>query len=263
MRRITDRTLIVGFVLLVAVAAGAYVTLSSVTHVEAEDVVKKARYEIARRQYEETVGAVEKLADKASSQKDWEEVLARAQTLPGNAKDHFARVGNVGMLESLALERDRTLVNAGELYAANQKDPTIPKVLESAKKLQELADSYVQKLSSSDLKDPDWLLALRYRKAYEKYRSLAFLEENDHNGALEIIDEAMSELRAANLATPKNNRVEVAIEFLYKRAKEEESKRGDQKSAGGRPRALPSRSGREPGPGDQGKGMGPKREQRF
>ncbi len=257
MRPLRTRTLVITVALAAALSGGALSTLYSVTRVDREETAAVVNYRKAQKQYEETVGALERSVSAANSIEEWKDVLARADALPGDAKEHFTAVATIGMLEELARERDRLFLNAGELFAANEKDPEIPKVLEKAHELHKLADAAVKKLSAHP-EDPDWQRALLYRKAYEQYRSLAFLNEKEHNEALDILAGALGDLRGANTVSPKNNRVELAIEFLYKRVKEEESKRGNRQSAGGRPRALPPHMGRDPGPG-----VGPNREQRY
>jgi len=243
-----NRTLVVGLVLFAALAVGAFATLNSVAVVERQEEVAKEQYQNALKQHEETVGMVEKLADTASTLEEWRDVLARTGALPLQAKEYFTARVHIGMLETLATERDRLFVNAGELFAANEKDPDIRKILDKAREVHKLAETFIQKLSS-DSDDPTWRLALQYRKAYEKYRSLAFLAGNEHDEALDIIADVMSNLRLANKVESKNNRVELFMEFVYKKAKEEESKRGKE-GASGRPRALPSRGGpHEPGTG--------------
>ncbi|MDP3646270.1 MAG: hypothetical protein Q8R25_04235 [bacterium] len=250
--KMTNRTLGISLILFTAIATGAFALQNTVAVVERNDGVARELYQNALTQHRETVGVIEKLANKASTLEDWKDVLARAATLPESAKAHYTLRVHIGMLESLAGERDRLFVNAGELYTANEKDPDVRELLDKAKKVHELADATIQQIAQkSDV--PDWSLSLHYRKAYEKYRSLAFLEAKEVDKALDIIDDALSNLRRANTFDPKNNRVELAIEFLYKKAKEEERKRasGDSNTLG-RPRALPPRGAQDNSPGTGG-----------
>jgi hypothetical protein len=262
MTNVKSRTLVIGSVLFAAIAAGSFAMYSNVASVEQETAAARQKYDIALKQHEETIGVVEKLAQEANSADDWKSVLGSVGSLPTDAKMHFSVLSDVGMFESLSKERDRLLVNAGELFAANENDPGVKSTLAKAHELHKLADAILQKLPEK--KDPDWQRALSFWKAYEKYRSLAFLDEKEHTEALNILGEAMVELRACNNVAPKDIKCEYAIEFLYKRTKEEEKKAGDkQQQATGRPRAIPSRMGKEPGPGNEGKGMGPSRDQRY
>lgn len=249
MKRMTDRTLCIGLVLSLATLTGALVTLNDITVTQRAEGVARELYQNARTRHEETVGTLERIAEEASTLDQWKNVLATAATLPAGAKEHFTARATIGMLEAFAAERDRLLVNAGELYASNEKDPDIRVTLDKARLAHEQAEALIQQLSAS-AHNPAWSLAFQYRKAYEKYRSLAFIDEKEHDKALDIIEDVMSNLRLANTAEPKNNRVELFIEFVYKKAKEEEKARGGSR-ASGRPRALPPRSPQD-GPGTGG-----------
>lgn len=250
MKRMTNRALVLSLVFFAALAAGAFAIQNSVAVVDRKDEVAQTAYTNALKKHENTVGVVSHLADKANTALEWQDVLAKASAFPPDAKDYFAARANIGQLEALAAERDRLFLNAGELFAANEKDPDIRKILDKARQLHERADAIVQKLPSNT-GDPSWTLALQYRKAYEKYRSLAFLDPKEHDKALDVIDDIMSNLRLANKAAPKNNDVELFMEFVYKRAKEEEKARGGGQ-ASGRPRALPPRGPQDsPGTGGQ------------
>jgi len=249
MRPITDRTLVICLVLFAALAAGAFVAHNSVAVAQRKDEITHQQFINAREQHKNTVGVVSRLANTANTVEEWQNVLSHASALPPDAKEYFTARANIGQLEALAGERDRLFLNAGELFAANEKDPEIRNVLEKSRQLHKSAETIIQKLSGIS-NDPDWVLSLNYRKAYEKYRSLAFLDPKEHDKALDVIDDALSDLRGANKVVPKNNTVELAIEFLYKRAKEEEKARGGGQATG-RPRALPPR-GQQDGPGTGG-----------
>ncbi|HEY4519447.1 MAG TPA: hypothetical protein VJH33_00210 [Candidatus Paceibacterota bacterium] len=202
------------------------------------------------KQHDETIGKAEQLAESARTVEEWEGVLAFVHTLPPSEKISSSDRATIGMLEAVTGERDRLLRNAGELYGANAKDPGIEENLNKARALHERANALLGKLERKE-NSLEWNVALQYRKAYEKYRSLAFIRKEEHDKALDILDDAMKNLQSANALAPKRIGIEEAIEFLYKRAQEEENRRGTRDGAPDRPRALPPRANPD-GPGSGG-----------
>ena len=224
------------------------------TIVREENSVEALRVRDAERAqvYTKTVGVLVALAKDAKSKEDWESVRKRTQTIPLTyeaTKVYFARLADVRIIELLSGKRDLLLVNAGELLSVNENDPEAKRRLAEAKLLHDEVEKLLKQVVS-DPKFPEWNMTLEYRKAFESYRSLAFIDKNEHSKALDIIAGAVANLAKALASAPKDNRTERAIEFLYQRAKEEEGKAGGTPIPGpGRPRALPNRENNDPGTG--------------
>lgn len=245
------RTLIISMAVSGICAAFLFGTYWYVSTITQNDEEAHMRFEQARTHYEQTIGAVQKLAREARTVEEWEEVSERAGVLPEDAKRYFMLQATIHEMELLAAERDRLLLNVGELQAARTDptaqnaqefkktgpDPDIPIILGQAKVLHERIGALLQTLPQTT--DPDWSRALEYRKAYETYRSLAFLEPGTASSgeALDIISDAVHALQKANDAAPKDNQVERAIEFLYEKSGDEGGESGQ--SSPNRPRALP------------------------
>lgn len=204
------------------------------------------------RVYTETVGVLVTIAKKAQSKEEWESVRKSALIIPLTyeaTRVYFARLADVRIIELLAGKRDLLLVNAGELLSVNENDPEAKRRLVEAKLLHDEVEKLLKQIVS-DPKFPEWNMTLEYRKAFESYRSLAFIDKSEHSKALDIIAGAVANLGKALQSAPKDNRTERAIEFLYPRAKEEEAKAGGSATPGpGRPRALPNRGNSDPGTG--------------
>ncbi|OGG44555.1 hypothetical protein A2673_03405 [Candidatus Kaiserbacteria bacterium RIFCSPHIGHO2_01_FULL_50_13] len=239
------RTLVYGMVLSGAIATTAFLLGGSVHHVEIKDAEARVNFQNALVEYERTTGNVAALAKGARMYEDWENIRRLSIGLPDEAKAYFALVADLKTLEFLAEERDRLLANAGELYAVNQKDAGIQENIEKARAVHLRAEALVEGIKVTD--GEELLLALLYRKAYEKYRSLAFLGEKQASEALSILDDAVQNLRQANDVSQKHNRVELALEFLYKKTKEEEAKQSSGQAPSGL-RAIPPRREGPDGP---------------
>lgn len=228
-------------------ASGAFALWESVREAENKGLEAAVRYSEERRGYEGTTGQALAISKSAATLSEWEAVRAKAQGLPEPTKKHLTLLADVRTMELLADERDQLLANAGALFAANENDPGVKENVAKALVLQERADALVQKIESVP-GNGEWNKSLQYRKAYEKYRSLAFIAKDEHGKALDIIGDAVGNLTKGLDAVPKDNRTELAIEFLYKRAKEEEAMMAKGVGAD-RPRAFP-------GSGPQGPGTG-------
>ncbi len=251
--KLTRRVVWVSLLLLVFLGAGAGY-LRVVADME-EERSQHVADEVRIRAYQDSVGVLVSLAAKAETNVEWEAVRTRAATLPpefDKAKGYFTRLSTVRIIEDDARRRDQLFKNAGELLSANENDPEAARRLGEAKALHAQIEGALKKVVS-DPKYPEWNQSLEYRKAYEAYRSLAFLEKGEHAKALDIIADAVGNLGKSLVYREKDNRTERAIEFLYKRAKEEEEK-AKASGAGntpvpGRPRGLPSRGQDGPGTG--------------
>lgn len=224
---------------------------------DAKAAVAVARADVERfREYEVTVGKLSKSAQTAKTEEEWVEVRRIAQTLPvkySDSKVYFTRLADVRIIEVIASRRDALLTNAGELLAVNENDPEARQRLGEAKKLQADVERQLKQVVS-DPTTPSFNLALEYRKAYESYRSLAFIDKSEHTKALDIIAGAVTSLGKALLSQSKDNRTERALEFLYDRAKKEEAASNADKSgtpSPGRPRGLPGEGGSGNGGGDR------------
>jgi hypothetical protein len=225
-----------------------YTVYASIEKVERADSERRAQYEKDLTQHRETIGVVEDLANSARTIAEWEAVRKRATSLPADAKKHFSLRADIGTMELLARRRDHLLFNAGVLFRVNERDPGVQLNLTQAKDLQDQVEKLLKQIG--DLSNTSTAMARQYRDAYEKYRSLAFLQPNEADKALDIIDDALHNLKRANGIAPKHNDVELFVEFLYKRAKEEENKRGGSPKTGGPPRSLPNRPGQD-NPGNE------------
>lgn len=249
MKRTSIRTLCICATVGVILGLSSLYAIMSFKNITARHETQMKNFRTALVQYEETIGFAHKLAESATTIEDWEKVRALANTLPSDSKAHFVELATIGMLEAVGYERDRLLRNAGELYTANSRDPGVLENINKARELQKRADALLTTLESEG-KSSEWNLALQYRKAYEKYRSLAFIEKNENDKALDILDDAVKNLQAANELRKKDIDVEYALEFLYERAQNEERQRGSKGEAGlDRPRSLPPRGPQDPGAG--------------
>lgn len=208
--------------------------------------------EVHARVHQETVGALTLIAKNAKTEAEWTLVRTRALTIPpefSETRVYYTRLADVRIIELLASRRDKLLVNAGELLSVNENDPEAKRRLAEAQMLHEEVEKLLKQVAS-DPGFPEWNMTLEYRKAFEGYRSLAFISKDEHAKALDIIAGAVANLGKALASAPKDNRTERAIEFLYQRAKDEESKSGGSGTPGpGRPRALPNRGNDGPGSG--------------
>lgn len=220
-----------------------------------EDAYAQAQehYRSESLRYQEVVGKLDRDARLAKNEAEWNSVQKRANELPPQfeaTKKHFARIAHVRIVEEASRKRDRLLANAGELLSVNENDPQAKVRIAQAKLLHEEVEKLLKQIES-DPQNAEWNLALEYRKAFEGYRSLAFVEKDEHAKALDILAGSIANLGKALTYAPKDNRTERAIEFLYKRAKEEDSKVSKSGQGAGRPRALPppGRGNNDPGSG--------------
>jgi hypothetical protein len=250
MMHLTARRAIIIGGLLALLAFATLFMLLQVRHERAVVTKQQAVYEVASKQHAETIGRIETLSRNAHTIEEWGKVAKEAEGLPPLAKTHFTMLAQVRTVELLADERDRLLANAGELLSVNENDPTAKENIRRAEKAQEETKLLLDKIEGVP-GNVEWNKSLEYRKAYEKYRSLAFINSKEHAKALDILDDAVKNLRNGLDAVPKDNRTELAIEFLYKRAKEEEEKMANKGTEGGgnRPRALPGSRRDAPGSG--------------
>ena len=252
-----SRTLVLGMVLSCIIALGAFATLQNVERAEDKERIAREQYRVALTLHTETVGVVGEMVRSARTLAEWEAIQKKVETLSEEAKRHFTLLVAIGILEALADERDRLLWNAGELYRTNQNDPGIVENLKKAGVLHKRAEELLKTIEKE--LGAERMFALHMRSAYEAYRSLAFLDPQATAKALNILQGAIAHLKRANVLYPKQNDVELSLEFLYKRTKEEEAKRGSG-SVPGKPRALPS----ERRPGQENPGMvDPSRERRH
>lgn len=228
-------------------ASGSFALWENVRVAENKGLEEAARYSEERRVNDETTGQALAMSRSATTLPEWEAVRAKAQGLPDPTKKHLTLLADVRTMELLADERDQLLANAGALFTANKNDPGVKENIAKALVLQERADALLQKIESVP-GNGEWNKSLQYRKAYEKYRSLVFIENGEHGKALDIIADAVGNLTKGLDALPKDNRTELAIEFLYKRAKEEEAMMAKGESAD-RPRAFPGSGPQVPGTG--------------
>ncbi|MEK7118307.1 MAG: hypothetical protein AAB869_01735 [Patescibacteria group bacterium] len=250
MKMISMRTAICAGLAAFLLAFGSFALWENVRQAENDARENEARYTKERGEYEGTIGKTLVMSKSATTIGEWEVVRVKAQSLPEAAKNHFTILAQVRTIELLADKRDQLLANAGALFDANGNDPGVKENVKKALEFHERAGEIVQKIESAP-ENREWNKSLQYRKAYEKYRSLAFLAKEEHGKALDIIADAVGNLTKSLDAAPKDNRTELAIEFLYKRAKEEEAKGagGGSGTDTGRPRAFP-------GPGPVGPGTG-------
>lgn len=232
---------------LALITIASYFLYTAIERIDRADRAQLAQYEQELAQHQQTIGVVETLSKSARTLADWEEVRSRAATLPADAKKHFSLLANIGTMELSADRRDRLLFNAGVLHKVNERDPGVQMNLAQAKDLQEKIDRLLKQIG--DMGGMPGAMALQYRAAYEKYRSLAFLQKEEADKARDIIDDAMGNLKRANAIVPKDNRVELFMELLYKRDKEEQAKQSGGPKPGP-PRALPTRPGPDQ-PGNQ------------
>jgi hypothetical protein len=233
--------------LVLAVCGGVY--LSVWVDEEVQSALRVAESERLR-SYEDTVGKLLGDLARANTEEEWAQLRTQGAALPRGfdaTKAYVSRLGEVRTIERMAKRRDELLSNASALLSVNENDPEAKLRLGEAKQLQEEVEKLLKQVAS-DPKSPEWNLALEYRKAYEAYRSLAFIDKNEHAKALDITAGAVGNLAKALVFAPKDNRTERAIEFLYKRAKEEESQASTSTPDRGRPRALPP-GNHEPGTG--------------
>lgn len=207
-------------------------------------------YTLKKGEYAKTVLLVEALAKSATTTLDWDAVAKSAETLPPEWKKRFTDLADTRRLELFSDERDRLLANAGELFSANENDPGVKENVARALVLQSAIEEIMKKKESIS-GNAEWNGALEYRKAYEQYRKLAFLSKDQSGEALDYLDQASKNLQKSLLSFPKDNRVELAIEFIYKRTKDEEAKSG-YANAPGRPRAMPPQKSTRDSPGAGG-----------
>ena len=220
---------------------------------ERHDAVSQSERQVRQKAYEESVGQIVKSAGLAKTEEDWTNIGVLAQKLPTEfeaTKMYFGQLATVRIVELKTARREVLLRNAGELLAVNENDPEVKRNIAQAKVLHEEVAKLLKQVKS-DPKNPEWNKALSYRKGYEEYRSLAYIEKDENAKALDIIAGAVAHFAKALTAKEKDLRTEYAIEFLYPRAKSEEEKGGKGAGEPGRVRALPS-PGRENGPGNGG-----------
>lgn len=251
MNAIRTRTIVFGCALALLLSLGAFACWENIRQAELTVKEGEIRYAAERTHYDETIGRVLALSGKAKTLAEWESVRMSAESLPEQAKKHFTLLAQVRTMELLADERDQLLANAGALFAANENDPGVKENVAKALVLHERAEALVRKIEGVP-GNGAWNRSLQYRKAYEKYRSLAFLAKDENGKALDILGDAVSNLVKGLDAVPKDNRTELAVEFLYKRAKEEEAKAQRGGEDPGPPRAFPNDGAGSHGPGTGG-----------
>lgn len=177
----------------------------------------------------------------------WEAVVSDIEKLSESPRLFLEAIALGKRFEARSLERDNLLFFAGQLLSVNQNDPLAKEYLEQARKLHEFNIKHLSELRERN-EDCVWNARLWYRKGIEYYRSLIFISKKERSRANDLIDQSIRNFEKIFSCYPKDRKTEVAIELLYKRAKESKSdsreKEGDRML-----RLLPSG---EIGPGTDG-----------
>jgi len=150
---------------------------------------------------------------------DWEVIVSDTASLSGESGTKIRNITQWKLLEARAQRRDELLWTARQLLMVNENDTVAHTYLEEAEKLH---NKNTEALSSLYVYENEciWSSAVFYRKGIENFRSLVFLKKEEKSKARNLIDQAIRNFGKVFECYPKDRKTEVAIEVLYKRAKE-------------------------------------------
>jgi len=119
-------------------------------------------------------------------------------------------------------KQERLLGNAGALLTANKNNPIAEEYLDRAKVLNDLNIAALLALAEIP-GNCEWNARLHYLVGAIHYRSLVFVTKEEQFSASDIIGQAVRSFKKVFECLPKDRSAEVAIEMLYKQAKERDS----------------------------------------
>ena len=210
--------LVVGFVLFVAVFIAGYFFINLVERDRITNERTIAAQQIFLSENEKARGIYERMQTTLTLPK-WEIILTDITVLSENRRLALGPIAQGKRFEARSLERDQLLFYAGKLLKVNKNDPLAGEYLEEAKKLHMLNMGSISEFSLRD-KNCEWNARLWYRKGIEYYRSLIFIKKEEESKALDLIDQSIRNFEKVFTCYSKDQKTEVAIELLYKRAKE-------------------------------------------
>lgn len=162
----------------------------------------------------------ERKVARAVTTSEWEALARALQNLPVPEKQRNMLSSFIAAkaFEARAIERDNLLYFTGKLVKGNENDPTAEEYFARARELHETNMRLIDTISER-AGDCAWNKRLWYRKGFEYYRSLLFLNKGESSRAMDLIDQAIQSFEKVFSCFPKDRDAETAIELLYERGK--------------------------------------------